>query len=315
MHLKDGFHTKLFFSLLLPSALLLASTYTAFGASTGAASENYLKSVNLPRDGEPAMAVQTGLEQVVSKHNQALIENPAAKNRNRIVYLNGPERYKPVKFPVAPGTAVVDGSGKLMGHLALNVRTVEINFGQHKTIGGEDYVMAFSTKTTQAGTVTGWLKASALLPSPLRSQFAKVLAMDVRDTAEAGDAPVSYQVKCASPNEWGDGRIKVRANVDDRHEKHMAATDYVERPGEVCYLLTCLPGHGGVATDILSNGETFVPDAGVPRAEIPLYLPVDSTDSEREAWNAGKLPHQMEFRYGRVGQRYGWIPSADMDIR
>lgn len=315
MRLKDWSKARLLMSHLILPALVLASAYRIYGEPAGAASHNYLKSVTLPRDGESAKTTQTGLEQVVSKHNQALIENPAAKNRNRIVYLDGPDRYKPVNFPVAPGTAVVEGSGKLMGHLTPEVQTVEINFGQHKRIGGEDHVMAFSTKTTEAGAVTGWIKASALLPSPLQSQFAKVLAMDVRNTLEAGDAPMVYQMRCASPNQWGDGRIKVRANVDDRHEKHMSATDYVERPGEVCYLLTSLPGHGGVATDILSDGDTFVPDAGVPRAEIPLYLPVDSTDSEREAWNKGKLPHEMEFRYGRVGQRYGWIPSADLDIR
>lgn len=298
----------MFFGLSLSSACLVCGA----AATT---SKNYLNSVLLPHDGEPAKTVQTELERVVSKHNQGLTENPALKNRNRIVFLDGPERYQPVPFPIAPDTEVVDGNGRLIGHSASDTQTTEINFGQHKQIGGKDYVMAFSLETTEAGTVTGWIKATALLPSPLRSQFATVLAMDVRNTSEAGDAPVSYRIKCASPDQWGDGRIKVRANVDDRHEKHMAATDYVERPGRVCYLLTCLPGHGGVATDILSDGETFVPDAGVPRAGIPLYLPVDSTNGEREAWNEDKLPHEMEFRYGRVGQRYGWIPSADLDIR
>jgi hypothetical protein len=206
----------------------------------------------------------------------------------------------------------VDGNGRLMGHIAAGTQTTEINFGQHKQIGGGDHVMAFSIKTTEAGTVTGWIKAADLLPSALRSQFARILAMDQRNTAEAGDAPETYRVKCDSPGKWGNGRIKVRGNVVDARDKHMAATDYVARPGGVCYLLTSLAGHGGVAADILSDGDPFVPDAGVPRAETPLYLPKDATESEREAWNAGKLPHVMEYRYGRVGQRYGWIPSADL---
>jgi hypothetical protein len=287
------------------------------GESAGAASQNYLKSVSLPRDGEPEKSPLTELEQVVSKHNQSLTENPAAKNRNRIVYLDGPEQYKPVFFLVAPSTTVVDGSGKMMGHLADEVHSVEINFGQHKLIAGDDHVMAFSIrvlfpKTNEVGTVTGWIATSTLLPSAERRQFAGELAMDVMNRPELGDAPESYRVECASASKWGDGRIKVRANIVDSVDKHVAATDYVVRPGGVCYLLTSLPKHGGVATDVVSDGARFVPDAGVPRAEIPLYLPADSTTSERDTWSAGKTPHEMEFRYGRVGQRYGWIASADL---
>jgi hypothetical protein len=312
MRLKYCTNRTLFLSLFMPSALLLAGIGPAHAAQSGAASQNYLKSVDMPRDGEPLKTSETELEQIVSRHNQSLLKNPAAKNRNRIVYLDGPEQYKAVEFPVAPNTPVVDGSGKLMGHLAPEVHTVAINFGQHKQIDGQDHVMAFATQTSEAGGVTGWIATSALLPSSLRSQFAAELAMVERDIPELGDAPESYRVNCDAPAKWGDGRIKVRGNVDDRREKHMSATDYVARPGGVCYLLTCLPGHGGVATDILSNGVRFVPDAGVPRAELPLYLPVDATASERDAWNAGKLPHQMEFRYGRVGKEYGWVPSADL---
>ena len=312
MHLKHSPNATLFFLILMPSTLLFTGTCSVYGAPARTTSQNYLKSVNLPREGEPAKSSQTELERVVSKHNQTLTENPAAKNRNRIVYVNGPDQYKPVRFPVAPNTAVVDGSGRLMGHLAPDVHTVEINFGQHKLIDGKDHVMAFSTRTKENGGVTGWIAASALLPSTVRSQFASELAMNVEDTSEQGDAPESYRVRCGPTSKWGDGRLKVRAKVDDRREKHIAATDYVARPGGVCYLLTSLPRHGGVATDILSNGAKFVPDAGVPRVELPLYLPVDSTNGERNAWGAGKLPHEMEFRYGRVGKRYGWIASADL---
>ncbi len=279
-----------FCPLLISTALASTSTYPANEASAKVRSQNYFKSVFLPRDGEPTKSVQTELERVVSAHNHKLTENPAAKNRNRMVYLDGPKQYKPVGFPVGQNTDVVDGNGRIMGHIDHEVRTVELNFGQHKLIDGEDHVMAFSIRTKESGTVTGWIATSALLPSAERSQFAKELTMNVMASPEQGDAPESYEVSCASPDQWGNGRLKVRANVDDRRYKHMAATDYVLRPGGVCYLLTSLAGHGGVATDILSNGMKFVPAAGMPRVETPVYLPRDSTRCERDAWSTGILP-------------------------
>lgn len=301
-----------YLSLLIPVAVVLTGTYQVKAAPEKTASQNYLKTVALPRYGEPAERSQAEMLRVVNAHNHRLTENPAAKNRNRIVYVDGPERYKPVNFPVAPNTKVLDGSGRAMGQLAPGVRTVEINFGQHKQIGGEDHVMVFAARMAEAVTGTGWIAASALLPSPERSQFAAELAMNVANTPAIGDAPKTYQVACGPVDGWDDGRLKILPKVNDKRNRHEAASDYVARPGGVCYLLTSLPGHGGVATDILSNGATFVPAAGMPRVEIPLYLPTDSTSGERSAWSSGRLPHEMEFRYGRVGKRYGWIASADL---
>jgi hypothetical protein len=266
----------------------------------------------LPRDGESTNNSQSELELIVSAHNQRLTQNPAAKNRNRIVYLTGSDQYKAVRFPVAPSTVVVDGMGKTMGHLASIDPKVEINFGQHKSIVGKDHVMVFAAQTAGSGAVTGWIPASALLPSPERSQFAQELSMNVAGTAALGDAPETYQVLCGAAEPWDAGRLKILPNVEDRLNKHEAASDYVERPGGFCYLLTSLPGHGGVATDTLSSGVIFVPAAGIPHVDVPLYLPADSTYSERDAWSAGRLPHKMEFRYGRVGTRYGWIATADL---
>jgi hypothetical protein len=272
----------------------------------------YKEAVVLPRAGDQPQTTSTECALRASKHNQALSENPSGKRRNRIVYVDGPTPYTAVKFPVAERTPVVAGNGKILGFLASSVYGVEINFGQHKTIRGNDHVMAFATRLSVVGAASGWIALSALLPSPLRTQFASVLAMDVQNTPELGDAPEQAKVVCDRPSNWGDGRLKVGPGVDDRKNKHSAATDYVRRPGGACYLLTNLPGHGGVAADILLDGDLFVPDAGVPRVWVPLYLPADTTDREQKDWDAEKLPHRMAFRYGRVGQRYGWIASADL---
>jgi hypothetical protein len=301
-------------SILVLLVLAVGSEFPLGKIQDKTASQNYREYVALPRAGETANSSQTELEEIVSAHNQRLTQNPAPKNRNRIVYLNGPNQYKSVTFPVAPNTLVVDGMGKTMAYLPSGNPKVEINFGQHKMIASEDHVMVFAAQTAGSGPVTGWIAASALLPSTERSQFAKELSMNVTGTPALGDAPETYQVLCGAAEDWNAGRLKILPNVDDRRNRHEAASDYVARPGGFCYLLTSLPGHGGVATDTLSNGVTFVPAAGMPHVEVPLYLPADSTSSERDAWVAGNLPHQMEFRYGRVGARYGWIASADLRL-
>jgi hypothetical protein len=300
------------YSMFLFSAIFPTSSITASQLQKTALSNNYLEHFALYRAGQPPNDSHSELEEIVSAHNQRLTQNPAAKNRNRIVYLTGPSQYKEVRFSVAPGTVVVDGAGKTMGYLQSNDPRVELNFGQHKSIAGKDHVMVFGAQTTASGPVTGWIPASALLPSPERSQFAQEISTVVANTAALGDSPETYQVSCGAAGLWNAGRLKILPKVDDRLEKHEAASDYVARPGGFCYLLTSLPGNGGVATDTLSSGVIFVPDAGMPHVDVPLYLPVDSTSSELDAWNSGRLPHVMEFRYGRVGTRYGWIASADL---
>jgi hypothetical protein len=299
-------------SVLMLAALAIDRKHPPNHAQDAPASQNYREYVALPRAGELTDGTNSELQQIVSAHNQRLTENPAAKNRNRIVYLSGPQKYEAVLFPVAPDTKVIDGMGRTMGYIASGNSGVELNFGQHKLIAGEDHVMVFAAQTSGSGPVTGWIAASALLPSAMRSQFAEELSMNVAGTPALGDAPETYRVICGAANEWNGGRLKILPNVDDRRDRHEAASDYVARPGDFCYLLTSLPGHGGVATDTLSNGVIFVPAAGMPHVEVPLYLPTDSTGKERDAWMAGKLPHQMEFRYGRVGTRYGWIASANL---
>jgi hypothetical protein len=299
-------------SMLLISAITVGSSNAVSAIQGPLISQNYRETINLPRAGDSTSGTHSDLEQIVSAHNQHLTQNPAAKNRNRIVYPTGPDQYKAVRFPVAPNTVVIDGTGKTMGHLPAQDPKVEINFGQHKSIAGEDHVMVFAAQTAGSGPVTGWIAESALLPSPERSQFAQELSMNVGDTPALGDAPETYQVLCGAAEPWNAGRLKILPNVDDRLNKHEAASDYVIRPGGFCYLLTSLPGHGGVAGDTFSDGVLFIPAAGMPHVNVPLYLPKDSTSAERDAWNAGKLPHEMEFRYGRVGTRYGWIASTDL---
>ncbi len=305
----------LLISLLLTPILAQA---TIISASTTRqtpppASENYRLVVPLPPPPSEQNAPLTALQKIVLRHSSATDRNPASGNRDRVVHVHEPQRNHPVDFPVKSGAEVVAGDGRKLGHLAAGVRTVHLNFGQLKMIGGKLHALVFAAPTVETGGATGWIAYADLLPSLELSESKPVLAINADNTPDHGDAPTRFRVACADPAAWGEGLLKIVPHVDESREKHEAATDYVERPGvNVCYLLLTLPRHGGVATDVLSNGNTFVPAAGVPRVNVPLYLPLSPTKDEQQKWDSRAWPHEMEFVYGRVGNRYGWIPSADL---
>lgn len=298
---------------LIPALASATTTPSPAAQQATPASENYRLVVPLPPPPSEQKAPLTALQKIVLEHSSAIDKNPASGNRDRVVYIHGPQHNKPVDFPVRSGAKVVAGDGRQLGHLAADVRTVHLNFGQLKLIGGKLHVLVFAAPTVETGGATGWIAYADLLPSPELSQFKPVLAINADNKPDHGDAPTTFRVACADPAAWGEGLLKIVPNVDEAREKHEAATDYVDRPGvHVCYLLLTLPRHGGVATDVLSNGNTFVPAAGVPRVNVPLYLPMSPTRDEQQKWDSRTWPHVMEFVYGRVGNRYGWIPSADL---
>ena len=111
---------------------------------------------------------------------------------------------KQYSLPSRPHTLIVDGEGNPMGYIPSGNPTVQLNFGQHKRILGEDDVMVFAAQTTTSNGVTGWIPESALLPSTARSQFAKELAMIVADTSALGDAPEKDRVRCGSAGHVGE---------------------------------------------------------------------------------------------------------------
>lgn len=314
-HIKMG-RTRVASIMLLLLAATLAHASTAspsLDGDVGSASTNYQKVVALPpAEGERHSAL-SALQKVVLTHSIGTAKNPANGNRDRVVYVRGPYKNHPVLFPVASGAAVVAGDGRLLGHLDPSVHAVSLNFGQLKIIAGKLHVLAFATRTAEVGGVTGWISYHALLPSHELSQSKWIIAINANNGPDGGDAPQSFQVACADPAAWGDGLLKIVPNVDEAVEQHESATDYVDRPTDkVCYLLLSLPRHGGVATDVLSHGNIFIPSAGVPRVDVPLYVPKWPTRAEQKKWDTREWPHVMQFVYGRVGNRYGWIASADL---
>jgi hypothetical protein len=274
--------------------------------------QNYKQIVSLPRDGEKTANTGVDLDKIVARHNRTLTENPAKRNRNRIVRMTPPDQYEPVKFPIEHGAVLFDGAGKAIGSLDDSVHSVQINFGQRKRIGSADYLYAFSTRVKDVGQLSGWIPESALSQSTESRENAALLKMDVHNQPDGGDAPERYRVVGDTAAHWAFDRLKVDPKIDGRTNKHVCASDYVTRPGNIVYLLYSLPRHGGVATDSISIGAEFIPAAGVPRVLLPLYLPTDAMSAEQQAWDGKSLPHEMEFVYGRVGDRYGWIAATDI---
>ncbi len=275
----------------------------------------YLYRIDLSQPNEQAGRSPDALQEVVLQHSHGAINNPATGNRNRVVYIDGAKRNHPVMFPVRAGSAIVAGDGRLLGHLASNVHAVQLNFGQNKMMGsdGAVHLLAFATATAEGGPVSGWIRYADLSPSAELDAFDGILAMKAENVPDHGDAPNVYRVACAAPRNWGEGFLKIVPNVDEALNKNDAATDYVERPnGHVCYLLLSLPRYGGVATDVLGLGDVFIPSAGVPQVRVPLYLPKYPTVDQRTQWNAFKVPHDMDFVYGRVRERFGWIATANL---
>ena len=77
---------------------------------------------------------------------------------------------------------------------------------------------------------------------------------------------------------------------------------YLLRPGGVVNLLYSLPGMGGVSNDtyeVEHRAVIFRRSRGVPLLEVPYY------DGSAPA---GSAPAgYMQFVYGHVGARYGWV--------
>ena len=258
-------------------------------------------------------------QSVVDLLNQALPTGPGEAG-NRVGDGTGREARIPLHRNEVVGgkqtnqTFLYDGNGLPRGPVLSD--STMVNFGMRKKIGGENYVYAFAVGfdagTEHAG--SGWVK---------ESQLAAPLKMPTVNTPASpyGDSSKKYKLVGAPGDLYG--HLKVGKGVLTR--ENVAASDYLTRAGGVVNMLFSLPGHGGVSNDTFAVGPkaaelaaaarangvavkdhalTFIPAKGVPTVKIPLYVPKDATDADRAM--LARHP-TMEFVYGRIGDRHGWV--------
>jgi hypothetical protein len=209
-----------------------------------------------------------------------VLPNPEASERNRITNpANGTKNW-----PIAAGTDIVDGIGGKRG--TVTAPTIQINYGQRKTLLGAPHVYAFSAAST-SGTVSSWVRESAV-EDPLTS-MPTVLA---RDPGQ-GDYDEVLTITGGDPSLYGDAKV-----VPDSTSSNEAATDYLLRPGNVVNVLYALPRNGGVSNDTYPAGAglAFRRARGVASVYVYLYTKGTSTVVGTE-----------RFIYGHVNGRYGWI--------
>jgi hypothetical protein len=191
-------------------------------------------------------------------------------------------------FPIKRGTHLFDGKGHDRG--VIDRRGVKINYGQRKRIRGRRYVYAFATHMWSPSgpmAASGWIRESRLKGHPL------VRMPTIKAPRSPNGDGARYRITGGDPAKYGD--LKVNPHVP--RTKREAASDYLVRPGGMVTLLYNLPHKGGVSTDTLPVGGTFVRARGVKAVHIHLYPP----DSGK------RLERSLAFVYGRVGKRNGWI--------
>ncbi len=240
---------------------------------------------------------------IVSRNKKAV--NTAGRTGNRIADENKKEIY----FPISSGSQIIDGyAGIPRG--TITSTTGRVNIGSRRVINGKQCSFIFSVKTDK-GSMSGWMYEENFAPSPLLTQYAADIALNLNPGPVAGDAPVKYQV-IADPGEiWGN--LKVRDNQS--LNESVKVRDYTDRGDKTVYLLYALPFFGGYANDaVIADGNPiFIPDEGVPIMVLPVFKPVkksgapDPDPEELARYDRNPDLQVLEWQYGRIGDQRGWI--------
>jgi hypothetical protein len=196
-----------------------------------------------------------------------------------------------LNFPIVSNVHLRDGAGNVRGVVAR--RSVQVNYGQRKILAGSRHVYAFSTHLTSGLSASGWVREGALA----QGNITYMPTVRGRDPGQ-GDYATTFTI-VNGPLDTYRG-LKVGQNIAP--DGGVNATDYLGRTGGVVNLLYNLPGYGGVSTDSFPLGTQFHRSHGVSEVAIPLYHPESSV----------RVGH-LNFVYGHVGGRYGWIARDALD--
>lgn len=241
-----------------------------------------------------------------------------------------------LRFPVKAGEhKVYDGTGALRGTLA--AESVKLNYGQQKTISGEIYYYAFSTKMKdEKGHVIGvssWIKASALKDGNGPRYSAEVVEK-MQPPPTVNDTFTEYEITGGDPQEilgkdengkttykYGylneNGKfIEYKVLPKVSIEERVAAGDYLKREGDVINLGFNVAGVSNDTFKVTGANRPLIFYRSADKeatAVIDLFYPIDA------AHDGGKPVAKMYFVYGYVntpsGKRWGWIALGALKPR
>lgn len=254
-------------------------------------------------DGTPP--AESPFREIVLSRNKKAIDS-RGRAGNRITDLAG----NVVRFKLKPGSTVLDGySGRVRSTVLYPEQGVMVNVGSKRTINGKPCFFAFSFGTTN-GSQSGWIYEENVNDPELMAICGDDFRVDLTPKAVIGDAPVQYRVVAEDPKPWAE--LKVRSGIS--RAENVAVSDYLDRGDGTVYTLYALPYFGGFANDanIGDGNPIFIPDAGVPRMILKVFLPSDPIEEDRIAYS-DPAKQQMEWVFGRIGECRGWIPMLDLE--
>lgn len=241
---------------------------------------------------------------VLSRNKKAIDSHGRAGNR-----ITDPSG-KVVKFKLKPGSQVIDGySGRVRSNILYPEQGVQVNVGSKRTINGKRCFFGFSFGTDKGGQ-SGWIYEENVNDPEMMALCGDDFRVDLTPKAVVGDAPVQYRVVAEDPKPWAE--LKVRSGIS--RAENVAVSDYLDRGDGTVYLLYALPYFGGFANDANIGDGTpiFIPDAGVPRMILKVFLPSDPIEEDHIAYS-DPAKKQMEWVFGRIGECRGWIPVLDLE--
>lgn len=206
------------------------------------------------------------------------------KDRNRFFTPDGN-----IKWKIKPGTTALDGQGNVVG--AVTSSTIEINYGQRKSIKGAPHVFGFRF------TITGDVPASAWIPeAAVVGDTSNMPTVRHGNPGRADDTV--FEITGGDPNTFKDAKGR-NLKISKAGTGNLEANDYLVRPSGTVHLLYSVPGFqiGGLATDTLRADQQiqFIRSKSVPAIEVPTFT------------TTGAAGPKMKFLYGRVGTSFGWI--------
>ena len=237
---------------------------------------------------------------------------------------------EPLEWEVTEAAPVVDGAGKIIGHVSdprrtddgRRVHTAKFNFGMTKVIGGKLFVYAFVIRVKPHDAVRGDMEPDSIKKGtintsawlPIDAVVEKEALLERMGVGE-GKLPrlplgnTAFRVTGGNPEQYMT-HVGEELSIIEDVDFGAHPSDYLRRPSGTVNIIYSVPGFGlgGQSLDsfLISGGAVFKPVRGARSFTMPTYYPPKHPLK-------GKTAQQtMTFIYGAVetpGSEtvYGWV--------